>query len=149
MSGLKVQKSYLIVHEYWLIKKLLHIDPEGELRTDLAPIFLRVPSCPLAGRQFTEALPSIPRSREVRDPHVFAHSRSAVISSHLIENRSCLGVHSNMVKGRDLCMPLHIRLPGEDKHLQRLLRVLGERHGSESRPHDGQKQGIHRREARL
>ena len=102
-----------------LLQLLLHVDPEGKLGADLAPIFGGILPCSVAGGERAMTFPAANlASIEIRDPHLVTDSWSAVRGAHLLENGSGLGVHPQMFEGRDLGMPFHVGLPGQDEDLE-------------------------------
>jgi len=50
---------------------------------------------------------------------MLAHVWRAVCIAHLLEDRRCLRIIGHGIERRNIRMPLHVRLPGQDEYLQR------------------------------
>ena len=63
--------------------------------------------------------------REVRDPHVLDDTRRSILALHLLQQRLGLRIHAHVFERSDMSVPLHVRLAGKHKDLQRLPLLCG------------------------
>ena len=98
-----------------LVQQLLRVDAEGELGTDLVRV--------CAETRGQSPLPRAP-ARETGDPDVVADPRRTVVVTHPPEQWQGLGVHAEVIERAHVRVPLHVGLPGQDEHLERLRVIL-------------------------
>jgi hypothetical protein len=107
--------------EHRLLQRRLHREAKSELGADLAIRFRRIVPRAIARRELPSALAiraAVVFAGEVGDPGVIAHTRLALLVAHHLQQRRRRRIIADVIKGLDLRMTLHVRLPGEDEDLQ-------------------------------
>ena len=100
---------------------LLQGQPKREFRADVDLPPRAEPSGQLAGL-FTQVVVGVAEAPDRRDPDLVADRRIAVLVPQVFQQQGGLGVVGHVVEGGHVRVPLHVRLAGEDEHLERLHR---------------------------
>ena len=99
----------------------MHIDSEGELRTDLVACFGRVSPGTVTGGQLAEAFSHVVSpAREIGNPHLIANDGVALPIDHFLQDWFGQGIRLHRLEGADLGMTLHVGLAAKNEDLERL-----------------------------